>query len=85
MINIESNELKNFIREELASGRFVDESDLCSHALEVYRDVKRKHEELGQAIQVGLDDEKAGRVKSLNPDEVIQRGYERVANRKSEN
>ncbi len=50
-----------FVKNQLASGRYASEDDLIREAF----DALRRQEEDIAAIQAGIEDERAGRVKSL--------------------
>lgn len=64
-------EILKFIEEELAAGHYEDETALITEALEVFRELKQRHADLSQQIQQSLEDEKAGRVTSLDINALI--------------
>ena len=72
-------ELEPFVEAELASGAFASEAELIAKALELYRQMKKRHEELRTEVGRSLDEAKRGDVAELDVEQVIARGYERLA------
>ena len=66
-----SPEIKEFIAEEMATGSYEDESALMAEALGVFRELKQRHTELRQQIQLSLEDQKAGRVAPFDVNEIV--------------
>ena len=59
-------ELQPFIEQELASGEFQDESELVTKALELYREMKTRHQELRTRVQHSLEQADEGQVAPLD-------------------
>ena len=64
-------EITRFIEDEMSSGKFANEAELIARALAVYRELKDGHAELRVKIAEAIEDENAGRVGSLNVEEII--------------
>ena len=64
------SELQPFIEQELATGRFRDESELVTAALELYREMNRRHSELRGQVQRSLDQADRGETVPLDMDAI---------------
>ena len=70
-----------FVREQVATGRYANASEVVREALRLYEDnlVRRAH--LQAMIQDALDDIEAGRVVEWTPtlmDEIVQKARQRI-------
>jgi putative addiction module CopG family antidote len=64
-VSIPSN-LQPFVEEELATGEYTSESELVAKALEVYRELKRRHHQLLEDVQRSLAQADRGGFKPLD-------------------
>jgi Arc/MetJ-type ribon-helix-helix transcriptional regulator len=64
-------DIEQFIQEELASGQHPNEQAVVNAALEVYRELKTRHNELRDGILVSLEQARHGDATSLDIDEII--------------
>lgn len=71
--------LHSFVQGEVASGAFAHEEELVGKALELYRDMKVRHENLRADVQRSLDEVNSGEVDDLDIESTIARGIERLA------
>jgi antitoxin ParD1/3/4 len=53
---------EKFIRDQVATGRYANASEVVREALRALEDEEDKHAQLREAIQLGIDDFEAGRV-----------------------
>jgi Arc/MetJ-type ribon-helix-helix transcriptional regulator len=58
-----SQDLEEFVQQEVTSGRFVDRDAVIAHALQLLR---RDREETVAGIEAGLADVAAGRIQPLD-------------------
>ena len=58
-----------FIKAQLETGRFADESAVLAHALEVWQQWQKYTAEVRAGVQQGLDDAKAGRGRMISTPE----------------
>ena len=65
--------LKPFVDEELSSGKFANESELITTALELYREMKARHSDLRSNVDASLAQADAGRVTPLDMEDVKSR------------
>jgi len=63
-------ELQPFVKQELAAGRFRDESELVTAALELYREMNLRHAELRSQVKRSLDQADRGEVAPLDMDSI---------------
>jgi Arc/MetJ-type ribon-helix-helix transcriptional regulator len=73
------SELEPFVAAELASGAVSSEAELIAKALGLYREMKKRHEELRAEVKRSLGQARQGDVAELDVEQVIARGYERLA------
>jgi antitoxin ParD1/3/4 len=66
-------ELEDFVQDELASGRHASEGELMLHALQVYRELKVRHDELRAAVEVAIAQSARGESTDWNADEFLAR------------
>lgn len=55
-------DLEPFVRQELASGSVQSEEELVTKALELYRELKSRHDDLRWQVQRSLDQAERGQV-----------------------
>ena len=70
-----------FVREQVATGRYANASEVVREALRMYEDNLVGRAQLQAMIQEGLDDIEAGRVVEWTPtlmDEIVQRARQRI-------
>jgi Arc/MetJ-type ribon-helix-helix transcriptional regulator len=72
------SDLDSFIRREVALGAAGSEEELLIRALELYREMRQRHEELKARITQSLDDAKRGDVANLDIETTIARGIDRL-------
>ena len=72
-------ELEHFIQQELAAGNFQSETELVNRALEVYRELKLRHDTLRADVERSLAEADRGEATPLDIEEVIARGTGRLA------
>jgi putative addiction module CopG family antidote len=63
-------ETAEYVRDQLASGRFRSEADLIAAALTVMREVDARHRELRERIQRSLDQAARGEIAPLDIAEI---------------
>jgi Arc/MetJ-type ribon-helix-helix transcriptional regulator len=63
-------EIEAYVREQLAKGRFADESEFATAAFEVYRELEQRHCELKADIQRSLEQAARGEVAPLDIGEI---------------
>ena len=63
------NEAQQFVQQQLATGRFADESAVLAHALDVWQKWQKHTAEVRAGVQQGLDDVKAGRGRLISTPE----------------
>ena len=66
--------LHSFVQGELAGGAFAHEEELVGKALELYREMKVRHESLRADVQRSLDEANCGEVDDLDIEATIARG-----------
>lgn len=70
------DQMAEFIRERVASGRYIDKNDVVLAGLRLLEEHEREHElkldRLRKEIQLGLDDIENGRYVDLNNEEDLQ-------------
>lgn len=59
-------QVEQFVRQELATGRYENEQDLLIRALKVYQELKTRHEALRADVQRSIDQAERGEVASLD-------------------
>jgi putative addiction module CopG family antidote len=64
------NSLRAFIEEELATGEYSSEAELVVKALEVYRELKKRHHELREDVQRSIAQAERGEVKPFDMDAI---------------
>ena len=62
--------LQPFVKQELKNGAFTNETELVAKALELYRDMKARHEHLRSELQGSLKQADAGEVAVLDMDSI---------------
>jgi putative addiction module CopG family antidote len=60
------SELRPFIEQELASGKFRNETELVTAAIELYREMQSRHAELKGQVQRSLEQADRGDVAPLD-------------------
>ena len=76
-------EFEQFVAQGIASGRFRSEEEAAAEAFDLLRRREQKLDTLRAEIQIGVDDNEAGRVFPLDIEDIKRRGYERLAAEKS--
>ena len=61
-----SEEIEAFVRAEIARGAAVDEVDFLTKALDVYRDLRNKHDELHAQVQESIAQYERGETRPLD-------------------
>ncbi len=72
-------ELEQFVQQELATGKYQSETELVNRALEVYRELKLRHDTLRADVETAIAQADRGEAKPLDIEEVIARGTERLS------
>lgn len=78
-------QFEQFVAQRIASGRFRSEEEAASEAFDLLQRREQRLDALRTEIQIGLDDIEAGRVFTLDIEDIKRRGYERLAAEKSDN
>jgi putative addiction module CopG family antidote len=76
-------DLMKFVEQELATGKFETESELLIRALELYREMKTRHDALRQEVQASLESADRGEVAPFDIEEVISEVERRSALRRA--
>lgn len=63
-------DLKQFVQDELASGKFENESELMIRALQYYRELKSRHAALRAEVQASLAESARGESAPLDMNEI---------------
>ena len=82
-------EQQRFVEQQLGTGDYSDESEVISHALNLWQRYQERVEEIRAGVQRGIDDMEAGRYRTISSpeeakafgDEIKKRGRERRAER----
>ena len=61
-------ELEQFVQQELANGDYQTEEELVIDALKVFRELKRRHEQLRADVQRSIEQAERGEVHPLDTD-----------------
>ncbi|MCA9047750.1 MAG: hypothetical protein KDA89_03425 [Planctomycetaceae bacterium] len=64
-------ELARFVESELRSGQFADENALLTAALEVYREVKLRHQDVRDRIEASQSQAQHGETAALDIDAIV--------------
>jgi Arc/MetJ-type ribon-helix-helix transcriptional regulator len=72
-------ELEPFVEAELAGGAIGTREELVAKALVLYREMKNRHEQLREEVARARAEAAAGDVAPLDIEDIIGRGYERLA------
>ena len=79
-----SDEQQQFVRQEIASGRYDDETALLDDALELLRQRKAWTERVQAGVEQGREDIAAGRYFEVNTPEDAQKLREEISRRAAE-
>jgi len=79
MEHIYPPEIEELVKQELRTGEYADEAALLTNALEVYRELTLRHEELRTKIQNSINQEKQGLIAPLDIDELLNELDEALA------
>jgi Arc/MetJ-type ribon-helix-helix transcriptional regulator len=72
-------DLQPFVQTEMSTGRFENEGQLVTKSLELYREMKQRHDELRAQVQQSLEEAARGEVEEFDVEAIITRGRERLA------
>ncbi|MBX3069352.1 MAG: type II toxin-antitoxin system ParD family antitoxin [Thermomicrobiales bacterium] len=64
-------QLESVIREKVRSGQYIDIDDVVREALDLLQE-RDRYEQLRAAVQLGLDDVAAGRVRAWTPERLAE-------------
>lgn len=67
-----SKEAESFIREQVASGNALDESDLMEKALRLYQQLKARRDELRSQVQSSIINARNGQSALLDVDGLVE-------------
>ena len=73
------DDLKMFVQNEVASGRFRSTEDVICEALRRLREHERQLDELRAELQIGIDQLDRGEGIPFDADDIKRRGRERLA------
>ena len=65
-------EIEAYVREQVASGRFADESEFATAAFEVYRELEQRHRELKAEVQRSLEQAARGEVSPVDTEATLR-------------
>lgn len=74
-------ELADFVRGKVESGEYASEQELLINAVQVLRELSRKHEQLRGEIQIGIDQLNRREGRPLDIDKIKSEGMKRLAER----
>ena len=63
-------EIDAYVREQIASGRFADETEFATAALRLYRELEQRHQELRSQVQHSIEQAERGEIAPLNMEEI---------------
>ena len=63
--------IAEFVAEEVASGKFADQSAVVTTALEVYRELKQRHADLHDRIQTAVQQAERGEAEPLDMESIL--------------
>ena len=72
-------DLQPFVEAEMSTGRFENEGQLVTKSLELYRELKQRHDQLRAQVQQSLEEAARGAVEEFDVEAIINRGRERLA------
>ena len=75
-------ELEQFVKQELANGKYQSEDELVVDALTVFRELKQRHDELRRAVQRSIEQADRGEVEPWDIDVILAEAHRRHAERK---
>ena len=70
-------EIEAYVREQVASGRFANESEFATAAFEVYRELEQRHRELRAEVQRSLEQAARGEVSPLDTEATLREARRR--------
>ena len=73
------DDLRKFVQDEVASGRFPSAEDVIYEALRRLREHERQLDELRAELQIGIDQLDRGESVPFDPEDIKRRGRERLA------
>ena len=63
-------EIDEYVRQQLATGRFADEADFATTAFRMYRELEQRHQELQSRVQRSIEQAERGEVAPLDMEEI---------------
>ena len=72
-------DLQPFVESEMSTGRFEDEGQLVTKSLELYREMKQRHDQLRARVQQSLEEAARGEIEEFDVEAIIMRGRKRLA------
>ena len=73
-------DLQPFVEAEISTGRFENKGQLVTKSLELYREIRQRHDQLRtDQVQQSLDEAARGEVEDFDVEAIIKRGRERLA------
>jgi Arc/MetJ-type ribon-helix-helix transcriptional regulator len=78
MLEIYPPELRDFVAQKIASGEFKSADEFAVRAATIYRDMDRRHQELKESVQAGIDDLEAGRYTELRNENELREFFEQL-------
>ena len=76
-------ELEQFVQQELASGACRSEDELVINALQVYRELKLRHDQLRQRVAKSLEQADRGELDPWDIDAILDEAHRRHASRQA--
>jgi putative addiction module CopG family antidote len=74
-----SDDLTQYLAQEVASGRYATEADLVAEALRLHRELRERHERLQAQILHSIEEADRGELELLDIQALIERGKQRLA------
>ena len=72
-------EIEAFVKEEVSKGAAADEADFLVKAVEMYRDLKTRHDELQAHVRESIAQYERGEVRVLDTGETQAEGRRRLS------
>ena len=63
-------EIDAYVREQIAAGRFADETEFATAAFRMYRELEQRHQELRSQVQHSIEQAERGELAALDMEEI---------------